>query len=191
MNTPFFLFHVAKEYFENGTLYASKYFKTTNFSTQDNSIFQKLCVPATNISFSLELTFKAFLMGSQAPREHDLFKLYGLIDAGIKKRIFENYRSHNTYKDYTTINLLDGDGKDHGKVEIIRNINKDEKYILAMLKKHRSSFVNFRYVFDLKKDQKWSFDFKDFSNFTLSALTILGETLNLKVVTKAKDESPS
>src|SRR5689334_12709580 len=104
MNSPLFIFHAAKEYFENGTLYASKYFKLNKdgiIKPFDSMIHPKLCVPATNISFSLELVFKAFLMQDGVKKfGHNLIELYELLHADIKKRIIENYKSHNIYKNY-------------------------------------------------------------------------------------------
>src|SRR5690349_953653 len=107
MNSPLFLFHAAKEFFENGTVYASKYFKRAVDGKTDLSsktIHPKLCVPATNITFSLELIFKAFLMQSQTNKfGHDLVSLYALLNCDIKARILDHYKGHDTYKNFIGI----------------------------------------------------------------------------------------
>ncbi len=192
MNSPLFLFHAAKEYFENGTLYASKYFKMNkDGSTKpfDTFIHSKLCVPATNLSFSLELVFKGFLMQSNVTYlRHDLAKLYELLDIDFKKRIIEHYKNHNTYKNYMTVKLIDGDGTSHGKIEKFYSSMKEEDFIPSMLEKHKLAFIDFRYLHEFKGNQEWLFDFKEFSNFTFSALSILGQTLSLAVVPTPLEE---
>ena len=192
MNSPLFLFHAAKEYFVNGTLYSAKYFKMDKDGSVkpfDAFIHAKLCVPATNISFSLELILKAFLMQSGKRKwGHDLFELYGLLDIELKNKIVEHYGSHNTYKNYMTVRLIDKDGASHGKIEKFYATVKDSTFIPKMLETHKLAFLNYRYLNDFKGDQEWQFDFREFSNFTFSALTILGQTLGLNVVsTTLKD----
>ena len=130
MNSPFFIFHVAKEYFENGTLYASKYFKLNkdgSIKPFDTMIHPKLCMPATNISFSLELVFKAFLLQNGVKKfVHNLIELYKLLDTHIKRRIVENYKAHNIYKNYIAVRLMESDGNEHGKIEKFYHSMKDE-----------------------------------------------------------------
>jgi hypothetical protein len=193
MNSPFFIFHAAKEYFENGTLYASKYFKVKKnevVKSFDSMIHPKLCVPATNISFSLELAFKALLLQSGIKKTgHNLIELYKLLDNGIKDKIIQHYKSHDTYKNYIAIRLIESSGEEHGKIEAFKYPNNDENFILSMLETHKLSFLNFRYMYEFESSSEWIFYFREFSNFTFSVLTVLGQTLNLTIVSnKVSDE---
>jgi hypothetical protein len=192
MNSPLFIFCAAKEFFENGTLYASKHFKMKGAKSFDSMIHPKFCVPATNISFSLELAFKAFLLQSGIKKSnHDLIKLYKLLNDDIKTKIVEHYKSHDTYKDYIAIRLIESNGKEHGKIEFLRYQSSDETFILSMLETHKSAFLNFRYMHEFEAPQEWLFYFREFSNFTFSVLTILGQTLGLTVVCKkVSNETP-
>ena len=187
MNSPFFLFHAAKEFFENGTTYASKYFKRNTDGTLkpfDSLTHPKLCVPATNISFSLELILKGFLMqAGKRKNGHNLSDLYNCLDEDLKRRIVEHYKMHDTFKNYINVHVNEESGNSHGQIERIYQSSKNEEEILLMLDKHKLSFINFRYLHEFQKSQDSFFYFKEFSNLTFSALVILGETLNLKVVT--------
>ena len=186
MNSPLFIFLVAKEYFENGTLYASKYFKMSKDGTIksfDNLIHAKLCVPATNISFSLELVLKAFLMQTGLKKfDHNLHKLFELLPANVKSEIIEHYNSHDIYKNYITVQLINGDGTEHGKIKRSYYSKKSAEFIPLMLDTHKLAFLNFRYLHEFQGNQTQDFYFREFSNFTFSALSVLGKSLDLVVV---------
>jgi len=121
INSPLFIFHAAKEYFENGTSYASKYFKKSGSELVvpfDSLTHAKLCVPATNITFALELTFKGILkLSATISKGHNLEKLYKSIAADIRDKIFDHYQSHNVYGKYITIRIANGLG--HGTTQAI------------------------------------------------------------------------
>jgi hypothetical protein len=78
--------------------------------------------------------------------------------------------------------LINGDGKSHGKTEILNLPEKNQKFILSLLKTHELAFLNFRYLYDNKVKKDQYFYFREFSNFAFSALSILGKTLNITVV---------
>jgi hypothetical protein len=186
MNSPLFVFLVAKEYFENGTLYASKYFQMSKDGTIkpfNNLIHTKLCVPATNISFSLELVFKAFLMQTGLKKfDHNLLKLFELLPDKVKSDIIEHYNSHDIYKKYVTVQLINSDGNEHGKIKKAYYSTKSVEFIPMMLDTHKLSFLTFRYLHEFKGNEAQDFYFREFSNFTFSALSILGKSLDLAVV---------
>src|SRR5690349_9646435 len=119
IDSPSFLFLAAKEFFENGTLYAAKHFKIkkeAQLDLSDSIIHSKLCVPATNIAFSLELAFKAFLKQSGIrAKGHDLINLFGLLNADTKSQLIEHYNSHDTYQDYIVVRITNNGGE-HGKL---------------------------------------------------------------------------
>ncbi|OIR13152.1 hypothetical protein GALL_55360 [mine drainage metagenome] len=186
LNSTLFIFYAAKEYFENGTNYASKYFKINKnglVKPFDSVTHAKLCVPASNISFSLELVFKALLMNNGVKKNlHDLYELYILLPIEIKQKIILHYKNHNTYKDFVRIRLIESQENHHGEQQIVFNTLPAENFIPFMLETHKSAFINFRYLHEFNEKEEWYFFFKEFSNLTFSALTILGESLNLKVV---------
>jgi hypothetical protein len=183
INSPLFIFHAAKEYFENGTCYASKYFKKDTSGLLvpfDSLTHAKLCVPATNISFSLELAFKGLLqLSSGITRGHDLEKLYRLLNVDIRNKIFDHYQSHDVYQKYITIRL--GNGIGHGTTQIIPRPVSEKDFLESIIATQRLAFVDFRYLFEFPADGEFFFYFKEFSNYAFSALSIFGEMLGLKV----------
>jgi hypothetical protein len=77
MNSPEFLFMAAVEFFENGTLYAGKYFMMKDNVAKvafDSTTHAKLVVPASYISFGLELALKGCLKFHGISKKRRRFK---------------------------------------------------------------------------------------------------------------------
>ncbi len=186
LNQPLFLFLAAKEYFENGMKYASKYFRIKNgklIKPFNGKIHSKLCVPTTNITFALELAFKSFLMLKKNKKNgHDLMDLFKLVDESYKKRIFAHYIDHDTYKNYISVKLNNYDGEEHGTFDMINVRSKTENYVIEMILEHKDTFINFRYLYEYDGKSNRNFYFREFGNYVFSVLVILGEELGLKVV---------
>ncbi len=196
LNSPLFLLLAAKEYFENGSLYAGKYFKLKNgeiIVPFDSTTHAKIVVPATNISFGLELALKGCLMYKGVTKwGHDLKELYNLLPEDLRNRIIEHFKTNDHYSNYVIIRMQNGDGSGHGYTERIRYTRLDDEFIPSLLEKHKLAFQYFRYMHEFPGDEVWQFDFREFSNFTFSVIKILGELIDLKIeLTKAnaKDET--
>ena len=192
LNTPFFIFHAAVDFFQRGTLAAADNFKAEESGLKqfDSMVHPKLCMPIVNITFALELVFKGLLKQSNSNpiRTHDLKKLFKELDSNIKIKIVEHYKGHDTYKKLIGIRLMHGDGTEHSKPNYLPAPSKDENGITELLKMHRRYFEDFRYLFEVDEKKEYVFLFREFSNLSFSALTVLGETLNLKVVSISKKE---
>lgn len=190
LNSPFFIFHAAADFFERGTLAAADNFKSEESGIKqfDSMIHPKLCMPIVNITFALELTFKGLLKQSNSKpiRTHDLEKLFKELNSEIKEKIVEHYKSHDTYKKLIGIRLIHDNEAEHSKPNYLPAPSKDENGISEILKMHRRYFEDFRYLFDVDEQKEYVFLFREFSNLSFSALVILGETLNLQVVSISK-----
>jgi len=190
-DSAFFMFFTAKEFFENGTTYAGKYFKMVNnqiVKPFDNYVHAKLCAPATNISFSLELAFKAILKHyGLLPKkpEHNLLKLFYYIPDDIRQKIIAHYQTHDTYKAYVTIHLTNISPAEHGRMKQEPLPEKTESFVVSMLNENSLAFIRFRYLHEYD-GAPWIFRFREFSNIVFSALTILGELLNINVTSNVK-----
>lgn len=192
LNSPVFILHAAKEFFEKGTLAASANFKTVENEVLqfDSMIHPKLCMPIVNIMFSLELTLKGLLKQSNVEmRTHDILRLFNAVDTGIKARIIKHYHSHDIYKNYIAIRLLKGDGTQHSKPFPVPAPPKTEEGVIELLRIHKSYFESFRYLFEFDDNEEYLFMFREISNFAFSALVIFGETQNLKVISTVKKQA--
>lgn len=113
---------------------------------------------STNISFGLELVLKAFLMQSGIRKfGHDLVSLYGLLNIDLKNKIIEHYKGHDTYKSYIAIQLISSNGDDHGKINKIYSLIRDEKQIAEMLEAHKLAFSSFRYLHEIQRRRRMVF----------------------------------
>lgn len=191
LNQPLFLFLAAKEYFENGTHYASKFFRLKEgklITPFDGATHAKLCVPATNISFGTELSFKALLMLKGIRRKsHDLSILFNALDKATKESIINHYINHDHYKSYISIRLTYHSTAPHGSYQFLNLNTKSKEFIFLMLESHKLAFEKYRYLYEYDGKSEWWFHFREFSNFSFSVLFILGEKLGHKVVlTKTK-----
>jgi hypothetical protein len=194
LNQPLFLFLAAKEYFENGMNYASKYFRIKDgvlIKPFDGAVHSKLCVPITNVSFALELAFKSLLMLKSTKKTgHDLMVLFEKLDESFKNKIFAHYKTYDSYRNYISIRLTYRGDKEHGTFELIKQQSKTETFVLDMIQVHKDTFKDFRYLYEFDGKSNWHFYFREFGNYIFSVLVILGEELGHKVVfTKIKSSS--
>jgi hypothetical protein len=68
---------------------------------------------------------------------------------------------------------------------------KTEQGVIGLLDTHKSHFQDFRYLFDSDETKELLMLFREFSNLSFSALSILGEVSGLKVVCTSKDNTPN
>jgi hypothetical protein len=193
LNSPFFILHTAIDFFEKGTAAASDKFKIKEdqVPTFDSMIHPKLCMPAVNIMFSLELALKGLLKHSNRQlRSHDVLKLFKALDPEIRARIIDHYHSHDVYKKYIAIRLLEGDGTGHATKYYFMGPARSEEGVLELLDRHKRYFEIFRYLFEFDNSREHIFMFREMSNFTFSILVILGETMDISIVSKTKRRVP-
>lgn len=188
MNSPLFLLHAAIDFFEKGTAVASDRFKERDGKEIkfDSMIHPKLCMPAVNIIFGLELGLKGLLKHAGLDiKGHDIFKLYKSLDLGTKDRLIEHYNSHGIYDKYVSVRLLAGDGTGHSTRYTFYAPTKDEKGVKQLLNSHKEYFQFFRYLFEFDESKEYVFIFSYISNFTFSVLTVLGEKIGTTIVSKS------
>lgn len=194
MNSPLFLLHAAIDFFEKGTAAASDRFKERVGQPIkfDSMIHPKLCMPAVNIIFGLELALKGLLKHASLDiKGHDILKLYKALDPATKERIIKHYNSHGTYDKYISVRLRAGDGTGHSTRYLFLAPSKDEKGIKQLLNSHKEYFQLFRYLFEFDETREYIFIFSHISNFTFSVLAILGEKIGTKIVSKTVKRQPA
>ncbi|HWK02431.1 MAG TPA: hypothetical protein VNS58_02290 [Puia sp.] len=99
LNSPLFIFHAAKDFFEKGSLAASENFKEKDNEVKqyDTMIHPKLCMPIVNIVFGLELIFKGISMQSTGKFNsgHNILKLFDALNSDVKDKIILHYQTHD------------------------------------------------------------------------------------------------
>ncbi|MEQ8361827.1 MAG: hypothetical protein RH948_03105 [Cyclobacteriaceae bacterium] len=150
-----------------------------------------LLVPATvNFSYSIELMLKLLLRIDYGDRfkssTHDLEKLYSFLRKDIEKMVRFSYNQNRQkaenrdLKTWAHVQLITKSNHQTIALDNVEAMGLDKiKNLLAF---HKASFVNWRYIFRLKKDSGY------FNVFDFCAMNDFYNALRLTVLELKKSE---
>jgi hypothetical protein len=156
--TPQFLYNTAVEFHSISvsrcrTIFNKKYFN------QQGIIHLQIIVPATNLSFALELIIKAILISKTGrfPKKHNLLHLYIALPDSARTDIEKIYKTLKVSKTaFPSFRFVVTGSPPDTRAQY--DSISDE--IIGQLKIHDDSFVKWRYVFSFTEEyESVEFDF--------------------------------
>ena len=143
---------------------------------QHNSL---LVVSATNMMFSIELIFKAFLLFTTGKFEsgHKIYDLYLKLPEQVKNELilaYEGLRELAPVKVKPWALFTTMDGKEPAKKVYERYSPK----LIAMLKVHDEGFVRWRYSFEIQQNPVLIFDFYNMRLLFLAIESVISKEMS-------------
>ena len=184
LNSPSFLYSLSKDYFEKSYVICKDIFKEGY--SQNIDLFWKISFPAVTMSFSLELAFKGILLfenkniSKKTFGIHDLLSLFSKISPEIQNKII-NYQETREIK-FQLPNIILSKRENGNRQAPERFYSNTLERTHSILKSHKDSFVNFRYLHEFGSKNEiidYDFAFNYFSNITIASITILAELLGI------------
>ncbi|MBC7935384.1 MAG: hypothetical protein H7Y86_08540 [Rhizobacter sp.] len=158
---------MAKNFLENGKLLAEPLKKLA--SNDGLHAFTQTVVPATNISFALELSLKGLLLLSDEKKvfSHKLKSLFDLLPDELKDEIYIDYGNNAYADDLVSILMVQCNAETYRTQH--NPLPTDSKDLIQYtLDKHDDAFVVFRYLFEFGKPTEEHFE-ERFFNYKLMA----------------------
>jgi hypothetical protein len=125
------------------------------------AILSNLTVAATNLSFAIELYFKAISMvvSEESLFGHDLFTLYKRLPKQTQHDVLDTYiQVLKEYEsDFRSFRIAIQ--KEESKVDPMNNISINHGDLVLLLKRHNQTFTRWRYMHEVKTDPLLHLDF--------------------------------
>lgn len=175
------IYNLSREFLNVGIIAANKHLESENEwqGTNINTI-KLVTVPATNISFALELSLKGLLLlqKNEVPKTHSLLKLFNTLTDEIKLKI-QQKPMREVYSHYFIVDI--GDDFNRTFNSNLSYVSGDLREIENNLQIHDNTFVDFRYFFEVgQKGKPIYFNYYFMINFTHNCLETLFDLINKK-----------
>lgn len=183
INRKDFAFYMAKDFFEHG-IEVTKKVHPPEFRF-GKSEHWKLAFPICAIAFSLELALKLYVSDEdtrqirQKKKGHELTAIYNLISEDERSAIENHFETCGAYK-FSFFNVR------MGKEQPRRQTFFEAKeMILDSLEYSEKAFIQFRYMYEIKKGETYSFDFNNILRLIHACLAIKADELGIDMHEKA------
>lgn len=190
-NNPVFIYFTAMDFLKKSSIGAKEIFLSPEMLDAKTEgqlqLLGKMPFPMVTAAFSMELALKGLLMHQKikVPNKHDLKKLFFLLPNAIQSKVILHYQSHNYFKGYPNMYIKIGDIENVIPPDVLPGIesNTIQKHVDALLEKHKSAFIAFRYLheFGINKNEL-AMDYKYFVNFTYSVISILATMIGQPII---------
>jgi len=172
------LYNISKEFFLVGITSAENHFQKEEIARgTDINTIKLTAVPATNLSFSLELSLKGIhlLKFQSIPKTHSLLKLFTTLPKDVQLSIQQNPHKA-AYANYFIVGMSEEANRQFNKKISFETGDMNE--VLNNLELQDQAFITFRYLFEIGLEQKLTWlNYKFMANMAHSTLEILGELI--------------
>jgi hypothetical protein len=148
-----------------------------------NENLEFVSVSTVCYSFSAELLLKLLIYivsNETINNEHKLEELFNKLPGELKLKIENNYQQKSKIKNDNLRPIKFSFNSFLGNEEDSRDINNiTQLSIMDLLRIHNESFLKWRYLYEIKKDEYYSFEynFKLMDDFVNSVLDVIKESI--------------